>query len=78
MTIQFTPPIIHEAGNGGTSENGLEGADGVAADVRKDAPCARYRPDGFLNMDAARLKDLDWKAEVPLDEMFRRLVEWMR
>lgn len=36
--------------------------------------CARYRPDGFLNMDVTRLKDLDWKAEVSLDEMFSRMI----
>lgn len=76
--IIYPSPVIHEAGNSGTSENGLEYADGAAADVRKDAPCARYRPDGFLNMDATQLKDLGWKAEVPLDEMFRRMIAGMK
>lgn len=49
-------------------------ADDTDVDVRKDAFCARYRSDGFLNMDVTRLKDLDWKAEVPFDEMFSRMI----
>ena len=63
-----------------------EMADMVAAcfgngrvEVRVDErPLARYAPTLHMNLDTAKLGALGWRAEIGLEEMFRRLIASMR
>lgn len=50
----------------------------VVFDIAEDAGKLGYNPVVKMRLDSAKIEALGWKAEVPLDEMFRRLVEWMR
>lgn len=50
----------------------------VVLDIAEDAGRLGYNPEVRMRLDSGKLESLGWKAEVSLDEMFRRLVEGMR
>lgn len=50
----------------------------VVFDITENAESLGYNPIVKLRLDSGKLETLGWNAEVPLSEMFRRLVDWMR
>ena len=44
----------------------------------KDLASFGYNPEMVIRLDSRKLQSLGWKAEIGLEEMFRRLIESMR
>lgn len=55
-----------------------ESGTNVVFDIAEDAGKLGYNPLVRMRLDSGKLESLGWKSEVPFDEMFRRLVGWMR
>lgn len=55
-----------------------ESGTNVVFDIAEDAGKLGYNPLVRMRLDSGKLESLGWKSEVPFDEMFRRLVDWMR
>lgn len=47
-------------------------------DMPKDLASFGYNPEMVIRLDSRKLQSLGWKAEIGLEEMFRRLIESMR
>lgn len=50
----------------------------VKIDIPQDIASFGYNPEMVIRLDASRLESLGWKAQVPMKEMFIRLVESMK
>lgn len=50
----------------------------VVFDISENAGKLGYNPVVRLRLDSGKIEALGWQAEIPLDGMFFRLVEWMR
>ena len=45
---------------------------------KKDTGSFGYAPKLTMNLDSTKIRELGWKPEYDLEEMFRRLCKWMR
>lgn len=50
----------------------------VVIDIPKDVNSFGYNPEMIIKLDSSRLESLGWKAQVGIEEMFKRLIESMR
>ena len=50
----------------------------VKIDIPENVASFGYNPEMIIRRDTAKLESLGWKASVPIDEMFKRLVESMK
>lgn len=50
----------------------------VAIDIPEDVNSFGYNPEMIIKLDSSRLECLGWKAQVGIEEMFKRLIESMR
>lgn len=50
----------------------------VEFDMPKDLASFGYNPEMVIRMDTKKLEELGWKAEVPLEEMFKRMIHSMQ
>ena len=50
----------------------------VEIDIPKNVASFGYNPEMVIRLDSSKLEHLGWKASIPIDEMFKRLVESMK
>lgn len=50
----------------------------VVIDIPEDSASLGYAPSVKMWLDASKMKELGWKAEVSLIESYRRMIQWMQ
>ena len=50
----------------------------VVIDIPENVASFGYNPEMVIKLDSTRLEKLGWKAQVGIEEMFKRLIESMR
>lgn len=73
----YSLPKFNESGNRCNKESVMNGKNITCSNVFKDALSANtgFRPDGYLNVDTAVLKDLGWKAVINLPTAYKNTAE---